>query len=126
MMDVCIMSLSGMFIAMVYFNHPFHTSQVTMVGLEILLKISPEKRYEFLQTFALMAQRKSVAPGMRHRTSRALFEKMDEPNCFLWKEEWDTADRLASYRQSDHFKSLLGAVDVLGQLIRIRTHDIKE
>ncbi len=126
MVDIGIVSLPGMLIAKVYFNHPFHTSQVTMVGLEILLKISPEKRYEFLQTFALMVQRKSVAPGTRHRTSRSLFEKIDEPNCFLWTEEWDTADRLASYRRSDHFKSLLGAVDVLGRLIRIRTHDIKE
>ena len=97
-----------------------------MVGLEILVKISPGKRYEFLQTFALMARRKSVIPEVSHRTGQTLFEKIEEPNCFLWLEEWDSADRLASYRKSDHFRSLIGAVDVLGQLIRIRTHDIKE
>jgi quinol monooxygenase YgiN len=97
-----------------------------MVELEILVKISPRKRHEFLQAFALMAHKKSRTPGMRHRTSQSLFEKINEPNCFLWREEWESADRLASYRQSDQFRSLLGAFDILGQLIRIRTHNIKE
>lgn len=97
-----------------------------MVGLEVLVKISPGKRHEFLQTFALMAKRKSIMVEMRHRARQTLFEKTDEPNCFLWTEEWDSAEKLAFYRKSDQFRSLLGAVDVLGRLVRIKTYEIKE
>lgn len=97
-----------------------------MIGLEILVKIVPTKRYEFLQTFALMVRRKPKMPEMSHRVGQSLFENTDEPNCFLWMEEWTSADKLASYRKSDHFRSLLGAVDVLGHLVNIRTYEIKE
>ena len=97
-----------------------------MIGLEILVKIVPTKRYEFLQTFELMVQRKPKMPEMSGRAGQSLFEKSDEPNCFLWMEEWRSAEKLASYRKSDHFRSLLGAVDVLGHLVSIRTHEIKE
>ena len=69
-----------------------------MIGLEILIKISPGKRYEFLQTFVLVAQSKAkMQPEVSHRASQTLFEKTDEPNCFLWMEEWSSADKLASY-----------------------------
>lgn len=100
--------------------------QVIMVGLEVLVKIHPGKRHEFLHTFSLMAKMKPVRAEMRHRIRQALFENTGEPNCFLWTEEWDSAERLALYRESDHFRSLLGAVDVLGSLVRIKTYELKE
>jgi quinol monooxygenase YgiN len=88
-----------------------------MVGLEILVKIQPEKRFEFLQAFELLTQ-----PKNRHHDciEQTLFEKAGEPNVFVWQEDWKDKTSLKAYRQTEVFKSLLGAVEVLGSLIKIR------
>lgn len=94
-----------------------------MVGFEILVKIKPEKRFEFLQTFELMhicVDKKSDFVG------QVLFEKISEPNCFLWTEDWKTGESLEAYRQTDQYRALLGAIEVLGALINIRTFTLKE
>ncbi len=88
------------------------------VGLELLVKIQPEKRYEFLQTFKLMAQNNLKA---RDCIEQTLFEKLEESNAFLWMEDWKNIESLESYRQTDQFRSLLGAIEVLGSLVKIRT-----
>ncbi len=89
-----------------------------MVGLELLVKIQPEKRYEFIQTFELMTQSPRKA---RDCIGQTLFEKSNEPNSFLWVEDWKDSESLESYRRSERFRSLLGAIDVLGSLVKIRT-----
>jgi quinol monooxygenase YgiN len=94
-----------------------------MVGLEILAKIQPKKRYEFLQTFELMTQSNHKA---RNCIRQTLFEKSNEPNSFLWIEEWKNNESLESYRQTEKFRSLLGAIDVLGSLVKIRTFTLIE
>lgn len=50
-----------------------------MAGLEILVKIKPEKRFEFLQAFELLTQ-----PNLEPRDciEQTLFEKTGEPNVF--------------------------------------------
>jgi quinol monooxygenase YgiN len=89
-----------------------------MIGLEILVKIQPEKRYEFLQTFEILTQANHKA---RDCIEQTLFEKSNEPNSFLWIEDWKNSESLESYRQTEKFRSLLGAIDVLGSLVKIRT-----
>jgi quinol monooxygenase YgiN len=89
-----------------------------MVGLEILVKIQPEKRFEFIQTFEFMTQTSYKA---RDCIEQTLFEKSNEPNSFLWIEDWKNNESLESYRQTEKFRSLLGAIDVLGSLVKIRT-----
>jgi quinol monooxygenase YgiN len=88
------------------------------VGLELLVKIQPEKRFEFLQTFKFMTQTNRKAQDCIEQT---LFEKPEEPNTFLWMEDWKNIESLESYRQTDQFRSLLGAIEVLGSLVKIRT-----
>lgn len=88
-----------------------------MVGLEILVTIQPEKRFEFLQAVELLTQPKPVNLGCIEQT---LFEKTGEPNAFLWREEWENDEFLNTRQQTEQFRSLLGAVEVLGALIRIR------
>ena len=51
-----------------------------MVSLEILAKIQPGKRYEFLQTFEILTQANRKA---RYCIEQTLFEKSNEPNSFL-------------------------------------------
>ncbi len=94
-----------------------------MVGLEILVKIRPEKRFEFLQAFELLTQ-----PKNRHRDciEQTLLEKAGEPNVFVWQEDWKNDESLESYRQTELFRSLLGAVEVLGSLIKIRKISLTE
>ena len=94
-----------------------------MVGLEILVKIQPEKRFEFIQTFEFMTRSNHKARGCIGQT---LFEKSNEPNSFLWMEEWKNNESLGSYRQTERFRSLLGAIDVLGSLVKIRTFTLIE
>jgi quinol monooxygenase YgiN len=94
-----------------------------MVGLEILVKIQPAKRFEFIQAFELLTQSKHKA---RNCTGQALFEKIEEPNAFLWMEDWKNNESLESYRRTEQFRSLLGAVEVLGSLIKIRTFTLTE
>jgi quinol monooxygenase YgiN len=89
-----------------------------MVSLQILVKIMPEKRFEFLQTFELMTQSTRKA---RDCIGQRLFEKTNEPNSFLWVEDWKDSESLESYRRSEMFRSLLGAIDVLGSLVKLRT-----
>jgi len=94
-----------------------------MVGFEILVKIEPEKRFEFLQTFKLMDQ---TVDNNSDFVGQVLFEKISEPNCFLWTEDWKSGESLEAYRQTDKYRALLGAIDVLGALIKIRTFTLTE
>jgi quinol monooxygenase YgiN len=57
---------------------------------------------------------------------QTLFEKSNESNSFLWIEEWKNNESLESYRQTDKFRSLLGAMEVLGSLIKIRMFTLAE
>ncbi len=52
-----------------------------MVGLEILFKIYPEKRAEFLLAFDMM---KAAEHLEAKRIDIQLFEQIKEPNTFLW------------------------------------------
>jgi len=94
-----------------------------MVGLETLVKIQPEKRVEFLQAFELLTQ---PSRNTRNCIEQTLFEKTGEPNAFLWKENWKTEESLSAYRQTEQFRSLLGAVEVLGTLVKIRKVTLTE
>jgi quinol monooxygenase YgiN len=94
-----------------------------MVGLEILVKIQPEKRFEFMQTFEFMTQTNHKA---RDCIEQTLFEKSNESNSFLWIEDWKNSESLESYRQTEKFRLLLGAMEVLGSLIKIRTFILTE
>ena len=88
-----------------------------MVGLEILVKIQPEKRFEFLQAFELLTQ---PNPNTLDCIEQTLFEKTGEPNAFLWREDWKNDKSLEARRQTEQFRSLLGAVEILGTLVMIR------
>lgn len=88
-----------------------------MVGLEILVKIQPEKRFEFLQAFELLIQPNA---STRDCIEQTLFEKTGEPNAFLWREDWKNDESLEARRQTEQFRSLLGAVEILGTLVMIR------
>ena len=94
-----------------------------MVGIEILVKIYPEKRVEFLQTFNML--REVDQPG-NNRINLDLFELVKEPNTFLWLEHWDNKESLAIYYQDNKYKAMLGAIDFMGQMVNTRTFSVME
>jgi quinol monooxygenase YgiN len=94
-----------------------------MVGLEILFKIYPEKRVEFLLAFDMM---KAAEHLEAKRIDIQLFEQIKEPNTFLWLEHWQNTESLAHYCNDNKFRALMGAIEILGKLTHKRTHSILE
>lgn len=81
-----------------------------MVGLEIQIQLVKEKRKEFLQAFEFLACKSKACIG------QYLYEDLGKDNRFLWTEHWKGLKALEDHMRSDRFKSLLGAIDVLGEL----------
>ena len=84
-----------------------------MHGLEIRVQLTPDKRREFLQAFEFLSTK-------QYRSSecigQSLFEDVAEGRHFLWIEQWTSLKALEDYLKSDQFRSLLGAIEVLGEL----------
>lgn len=93
-----------------------------MIGLEILVKIHPEKRTEFLQAFDML---KTVGQQDGRRLELELFERVNKPNTFLWLEHWENDEALTRYYEKTRYRAMLGAIDILGQLVHRRTFSIK-
>ena len=89
-----------------------------MVGLEIMTRVEPDKRQEFLQTFRLLSRPDKRADACK---GQSLYEDVNEPNRFIWSEIWRNSETLAAHLKTEQFNSLLGAIDVLGKLETLRT-----
>lgn len=89
-----------------------------MIGLEIRIDIAPGKRLEFLQTADTLLEQ-NPAEGTRC-VDRGVFEQHGVPNQFLWHEEWEDSASLDARLASSDFRTLLGALRVLG-----KTHDMR-
>lgn len=88
-----------------------------MVGFEIVVKINANNRVEFLQAFE-MARDEEV-----HRSSchdMGLFEQVSSVNTFLWRERWRDDEALVHYLESNSYRMMIGAVNVLGKLVEKR------
>lgn len=89
-----------------------------MVELKILVRIHPEKRTEFLLAFDML---KTVNQQDDSRLGLELFEQVNEPNTFLWIEQWASKDSLDGYFEDNSYRVMMGAIDILGQLVHKRT-----
>ncbi len=89
-----------------------------MNGLEIRIDITPEKRREFLITAEELLDRETLTDGAC-RDCR-IFEQHGVPNQFLWQEDWEDREALEARMNSSEFRTLLGALQVLGN-----THDVR-
>ena len=88
-----------------------------MVGLEILVRVPPENRQEFIHSLKLLSRpERRPADCLGH----TLFEDISQPNRFIWIEHWTEAKALEAHMRTERFHSLLGAMDVLGTLDEMR------
>jgi len=94
-----------------------------MVGLEILIRIRPEKRIEFLQAFDMLTK---LGQTEDKCIELELFETVTEVNTILWLEHWPDDESLANYYLSNKFRSLMGAIDVMGEIVRREIFYIKD
>lgn len=94
-----------------------------MIGLEMLIKIEPGKRTEFLQVFDMV---KAINHKNDMRLFLDLFEQVDNQNTFLWRENWENAESLAQYHGENQFKAMLGAIDILGKLVHKKSFLFEE
>ena len=84
------------------------------VRIQVLSKIPPDKRQEFIQSFKVLPQFED------HKDNcifYKLFEDVGELNHFMWIEHWTNESAMEKYLQSDQFKTIMGAIETLGELI---------
>lgn len=84
------------------------------VGIEVLSRIAPENRREFIQSFKVLPHYEGCKNNC---TYNKLFEDVGEMNQFLWVEHWGDKKALEKYLQSQRFKTILGAIEALGEII---------
>jgi len=82
-----------------------------LVGIEIKIEVKPEKRPEFLQ--AVESLQRAVGDEAACQ-SQHVYEERGHPNQFLWVERWTGAGEIRARLHSAKFRSLMGAIRVLG------------
>ena len=93
-----------------------------MVGLEILIQVKTNKRQEFLQAFEMLSK---LGTQQDACLNQSLFEDVVTPNRFLWVEKWSASEPLEDHVGTNRFKTMLGAVQVLGSLEDLRFVETK-
>lgn len=94
-----------------------------MIGLELLIKVHTEKRTEFIQLFELL---KTTEVPMNSRYQMELFEQVNAPDIFLWREHWENSQSLEKYYKQNEFRSMVGAIGILGKLLHKKTFSFEE
>jgi quinol monooxygenase YgiN len=83
-------------------------------GIQLLSKFPIENRREYIRSFKNLPE----FDGCRKNCSYSrLFEDVGEINSFLWVEFWRNENSMEAYLQSDRFKTIMGAIETLGELI---------
>jgi len=92
----------------------------------MLSEIPPEKRQEFIQSFKVLPQFKECNDNC---VFHMLFEDVGQLNRFMWVEHWRNENAMEEYLHSDRFKTILGAVETLGELIhfnKVKFNDFQQ
>ena len=94
-----------------------------MVGLQIIVRTTEGKRREFVQAFGMLTR-----PESRNTAClcQELYEEADRSNRFLWLEYWSDMRSLRDYLGSTRFRTVLGAIDVVGSRDDIKITEIHE
>ena len=94
-----------------------------VIGLELSVKSDSAHRSELLQTLQNLRQEVMIE-GVSHECR--VFEDLSGPNQFLWLQWWHSQHQLQDYLRSVGFRTLLGAIKVLGTLESARTVELQD
>ena len=92
-----------------------------MIKMEILVKILPHKRVEFMQAI------KDICQSHKQEISDSslkVFQHVNDENLFYCEGEWDSNEAMEDYRKTTQFEMLIGAIQVLGEIQHARIHNI--
>jgi quinol monooxygenase YgiN len=81
--------------------------------LKITTNIHEDKMVEFGQAVDYIMHSNKIGHGC---LSRGIYREFHGDNILLYMEEWKTSEQLKNHISSDLFKSLLGAMKVLGDV----------
>ena len=91
------------------------------------MDIPSKHRHELLQAFEIFSNKKKSGHECTGGCiDRSIFESMGTANRFLWIEKWTDLKSLEVYMNTDRFKALLGAIQVLGKLDAIHKGELSE
>jgi quinol monooxygenase YgiN len=94
-----------------------------MIGLELSLQSDERHRGELKQTLENLSEAQ-VAGGSCVECS--VYEDLRRSNGFLWLQWWKSEPELQDYLSSVEFRTLLGAIKVLGSLVSTRVVGLQD
>ena len=94
-----------------------------MIGLELSVRSDEGHRVELLQTLEDLCKEQLTDGSCAE--CRA-FEDLSRPNVFLWLQWWRSERQLEEHLRSEAFRTLLGAVKVLGALDAARVVELQD
>lgn len=93
------------------------------VGIQVLAEFPAENRREFIRSFKTLPQFDGCGKDC---SFYRLFEDVGELNRFLWVEYWRNEKAIDEYLQSDRFRTILGAVETLGELLQFKKVQLED
>jgi quinol monooxygenase YgiN len=79
--------------------------------VNVLLRVRPGKRDEFLQTVQSIQEK--LKQEETDLTKASLYQDLNDANVFHLIEDWATPEAMERYIRSDRFSVLMGALKVL-------------
>jgi quinol monooxygenase YgiN len=86
-----------------------------MKAMKVVVKIRPEKRKEFLQTLSFLDADRTGQDG----SGRSMLYETDDNTGFCLVYTWATQEALERYLDSEQYRVLQGALEVLGEGLAI-------
>lgn len=94
-----------------------------MAGLQLLIRIDPEKRHEFLHVVELLCKEGKKNESLIRCN---IYEDIIIRNRFVCIYKSSEAQGLAEHFKSKQFKAFLGAINVLGEQLESTRWDVSE
>lgn len=100
-----------------------HEGKMPMIGLELAVQFDAAHRTELLQTLQNLTLE---AVGQDGCLECRVFEDVCGSGRFLWSQWWRSQRQLEAHLGTVAFRTLLGAIKVLGTLESARTLDLQD
>ena len=92
-----------------------------MTLLIIRMNVTPEKRIELSQTISSLSSSTRMQKGCRQCN---FWQSVEDENRLFLLEEWDTRENLKNHLQSEHFKVIRGAMNLLQEPCETMFHNV--
>ena len=84
-----------------------------MFGILIQTTVDEENCQEFIQACKVLTR---LCRENRCCVGQSLYRDVFNGELFLWTEQWNDEDSLKAHMKTERFRSLIGAIEVLGKL----------